>query len=452
MSNLISKKTKQGHRAPRPALIARTIKDLKPGEWASAPAARGEGVLEARRLTNGGIRYYLRTTNREGKRDRTPLGIDITFNQAKQKATQLSLRYQFGERDLRKALKFEQNELDRLAREQEASAQVAAASSKQTLGVLLDAYATQLERDKKPSAREVRAALHHHVRDAWPALWNKPIEEIDADDLVTIVAAPANAGHSRQAEKIRAYLRAAFSAGVKARHNAKALPALRVLRMTANPARDLTPVAGANKARNRALSLAELRAYWSRIHDAPEFAPLRFHLLTGCQRIQQLARATQADVDVDTQSLRLLDIKGRRTSARQHYVPLLPAAVDAMHAMQSRIAGPYVFTVTAGVSGADYAGIFKRVRKVAEAMHLDGELPGGLFTPGDLRRTVETRLADAGVSREVRAHLQSHGLGGVQERYYDRNDYLPATRAALETLERLFTGGDANVVSIKRNA
>jgi hypothetical protein len=44
---------------------------------------------------------------------------------------------------------------------------------------------------------------------------------------------------------------------------AGAHPDLRDLRITANPARDLVTIEGANNARNRALSLAELRAYWN---------------------------------------------------------------------------------------------------------------------------------------------------------------------------------------------
>ncbi|MGH8234743.1 MAG: hypothetical protein ACREPU_11220 [Rhodanobacteraceae bacterium] len=219
--------------------------------------------------------------------------------------------------------------------------------------------------------------------------------------------------------------------------------------MTSNPARDLTPIEGANKARDRALSRAELGAYWKRT-QARDQAPLRFHLLTGCQRIQQLARATQGDFDSDTESLRLLDTKGRRTSPRQHLVPILPAALDTMHEMHCGAFGPYVFTLTGGKSGADYAGIFKRIHRIADAMLEAGELPGGSFTPGDLRRTVETRLAEAGVSRDVRARLQSHGLSGVQECHYDRYDYLPETRAALEKLYDLLTADWAKVVPIRR--
>jgi len=447
---------KQAKRSPRAALTQRTIDALKAGEWAAAPTSRGAGVMEARRLASGGIAYYLRITVKPGQRERVPVGVGITFDKAKQEAAKLSLRYQQGERDLRAVLDAEQREKEREHKAKEAATEAAkeaeAVKRARTLGALLTAYADQLARDGKPSARSIRAELYHHVRDAWPKLWTAPVADVTSDDLLAIVAVPANAGNLRQAEKVRAYLRAAFAAGMKARHNAKALPALRALRITANPAASLTPIEGANKARDRALSLAELRAYWQRIRDVPEHAALRFHLLTGCQRVQQLARTTVADFDADTQSLRLLDAKGKRTTPRQHHVPLIPAAIEAMRAMHAGEAGPFLFTLTAGVSGADYSGIFKRVRAIADAMQAAGELPGGPFTAGDLRRTVETRLADAGVSRDVRAHLQSHGLGGVQARHYDRHDYLPQTRAALDTLHRLLTGTGAKVVPIKRKA
>ena len=36
-----------------------------------------------------------------------------------------------------------------------------------------------------------------------------------------------------------------------------------------------------------------------------------------------------------------------------------------------------------------------------------------------IRSGIETLLVAQGVSREIRGHLQSHGLTGVQARYYD---------------------------------
>jgi len=58
------------------------------------------------------------------------------------------------------------------------------------------------------------------------------------------------------------------------------------------------------------------------------------------------------------------------------------------------------------------------------------------FELRDLRRTCETMLAAMGVSSGVRAQLQSHGLGGVQSRHYDRHTYTEEKREALQRCEQ----------------
>ena len=54
------------------------------------------------------------------------------------------------------------------------------------------------------------------------------------------------------------------------------------------------------------------------------------------------------------------------------------------------------------------------------------------FEMRDLRRTCETMLAALGVSSDIRAQVQSHGLGGVQARHYDRHNYMAEKRSTLE--------------------
>ena len=99
--------------------------------------------------------------------------------------------------------------------------------------------------------------------------------------------------------------------------------------------------------------------------------------------------------------------------------------------------GPCVFTLTKGATAAGISGIGDALDAVNEAMSKAEELPGGRFTARDLRRTVETRLSAEGVSLEDRAHLQSHGLSGVQSRHYDKHKRVNEARAALEKLRRL---------------
>jgi hypothetical protein len=61
---------------------------------------------------------------------------------------------------------------------------------------------------------------------------------------------------------------------------------------------------------------------------------------------------------------------------------------------------------------------------------------------------VETALASLRVSQEIRGHLLSHGVTGVQAASYDGHDYAPQKLEALETLHRFLTETSASVVHI----
>lgn len=437
-------------------MTVRGLAALQPGRWLTDAGHRNEGTLRAKGGPNG-ARFYFRHRNSAGKREDLPIGSfdesgiqGLTLEQARKRCKELRDRYMAGEHDLRDAL-----DADRRARERQRAAEdavIAAENARPTLGALLAAYVAQLRRNGKLRAREVESALAKHVEHAWPKLWAKPAADISADDCLAIVAKLVDAGTLRQAGKLRSYLRAAYAAGIRARQSAVALPALRVMKLTVNPARDLATIEGSVGVRDRALSVAELRAYWRRIEHLPDApgALLRFHLLTGGQRIEQLARARVEDFDADTQCLRLRDPKGKRTSPRIHDVPLIPEALAAMQAMHGGAVGPFVFTVTGGQTGVAYKTLGGYMRAIYAAMLGAGEVEKGAFTPGDLRRTVETRLAALGIGKDVRGQLQSHGLGGVQARHYDRHDYAQEKRAALEALHHLLTGTGATVTPIKR--
>jgi integrase len=155
--------------------------------------------------------------------------------------------------------------------------------------------------------------------------------------------------------------------------------------------------------------------------------------LTG-QRVVQLLAAVEEDVELPPAApaspkskakpaptkLRLLvltDSKGRGAKPKRHALPLTPRLIE----------------LWAVAKGARTADVFT-VRGAASTA-LKTLAPGA--TPMDLRRTIETALMDAGVSREDRAELLSHGRnGGVQQKHYERTDYLEPKLRALEVLER----------------
>jgi hypothetical protein len=78
------------------------------------------------------------------------------------------------------------------------------------------------------------------------------------------------------------------------------------------------------------------------------------------------------------------------------------------------------------------------------------------FQLRDVRRTAETLLAGLKISSDVRAQVQSHGLGGVQNRHYDHHDYVLEKKQAIEKWARhltaLKTGKTGKVVPFERAA
>jgi integrase len=283
----------------------------------------------------------------------------------------------------------------------------------------------------------VRNQIKKDVELAFPALWNKPALAITIDDAVAIIGKLNDEGKPRQADKIRSYIKSAYRAAINARGNVKAPKVLRELNVTSNPASDVDKVKGSSEAADRALSLAEFRAYWKHIQALPE--PRRsvamLHVLTGGQRMQQLARVTLVDIDRDSMAMRMQDGKGKRDKPRIYWVPLLPEALECIDRIT--IAGKFVFSSNGGVSPMHISYISDIVTDVCSKMAEAKELQGDPFTGKAIRATIETRLMKKPyrVSSDVLARLLSHGLGGVQAKNYMHD---PMTEEMTEALEKLW--------------
>lgn len=326
-----------------------------------------------------------------------------------------------------------------------------------TFGDLMTAYVTDLEAEGKPSAKAVGNAIAKDIEKAFPRLWRKPAKSISIDDCVSIIGRLSDEDKARQADKMRSYIKAAFTRAINARGNAKASKVMRELRLTSNPARDITKLEGSSEAKTRALSLAEFQCYWRRIQQLPE--PRRslamLHVITGGQRQQQLARVTLADIDRDGMTMTMLDGKGRRKKPRVHVVPLLPLTLELIDNITG--GGEFVFSANGGTSPIDTAYLTRIASKVCSDMAEAGELEGVPFTAGTIRATIETRLMNRPyrVSSDVLARLLSHGLGGVQAKHYAHDSMHDEQVEALEKLQRMIEGEpepSADVLQFVRRA
>ena len=434
------------------SITAKGLGALKPGKAINESLGQGEGALQARGTTKG-YRFFFRYGD---KQTRVPLpafndaGALLTLAEAKQKARALSARYlelKAEGRDLLQTLKAEQRAAEQ-AREAERRKAEEQGDKPITFGALMAAYVEWMQRASKLSVYDVTNTIGNHI-EPHAGQWNKPANELTLDDVLVILEPLTTAGKLTTARKVRAYIRRAYTLGLRARTSAQA-SAFRRFQIGHNPAADSAPVEGANNARHIALSLADLRAIWKRASrpDEPAGPLLRAYLLLGGQRFEQLRRATVADVA--DERLTLLDSKGKRTQPRRHVLPMLPEAQAAIDEMRGAKLGPFLFTLTHGESGADRSRIGKMVAELAGRMVEAGEI-SERFTLGALRSTVETQLAAAGVQSDTLAQLQSHGLSGVQWRHYNRHDYHAEKLAALEKLRDLMTKAPAKVTKLKTN-
>jgi len=112
--------------------------------------------------------------------------------------------------------------------------------------------------------------------------------------------------------------------------------------------------------------------------------------------------------------------------------------------------GPFLLSLDNGNSPLAYHKLWELVQSVATEM-LDAKEVDRLFTPGTIRKTVETRLAAKKVPDEVLARLLSHGLGGVQARNYNAHHYDDEKRAALRKLRALCDPPKGKVVQFRKS-
>jgi len=301
----------------------------------------------------------------------------------------------------------------------------AARAEKNTLKVMLDSYSDFLESLGRSSHKETRALFEKHVYQPWPQLSSSPANQLSTELFTDIIRGIAKSGKGRTANKVRSYIHAAYQVALGSRSKASIPEHFKDFGITSNPAAFTTADETQNRADKNPLSISELRTYWKSIKDAAGFrgAVLRLHMLTGGQRIAQLARLRTKDSG--STMIKLFDAKGRPgKAAREHLIPLIPAAAHAL--VECNPIGEYALSTDGGKTHIAGTTLSKWAKE-----HGSG-IPA--FTAKRIRSGIETALAAKGISMDDRGHLQSHGISGVQSRHYDGYDYAKEKTRALKTL------------------
>lgn len=431
--------------------------------WLSDRGSRGAGRLVAK-TGEGRAIFYFAYFDTEGARRFLQIGPfdsngtrGVTLARARDRAAELSAMHRNGTPNLHEHLEREQEAKDRAhraAKEAEQSAQ--AAAKRGTLRQVLEAYTAHLEKRRKQSAGDVRRIFARHVLESAPDMAARRAADIPVDDFRGLLSKLVKAEKGRTAAKLRSYMRAAF---MHVLDDDELRPSFG---LAVNPVASINgkKYSAFNRARRRNLSGDELRAFLQHLEKVPAGVTkdaVLLALLLGGQRPAQLLRARPVDVDLSAGTITMFDGKGSRKQPRVHTIPLTKQAGAIVQALLERgdedKAQAFVFSTDGGKTHLRPETAAAVVTEISKAMVKAKQSPEP-FQMRDLRRTCETTLASLKVSSDVRAQLQSHGLGGIQARHYDMHEYMTEKREALELwqrhLEHLLTGKTAKVVPMKR--
>ena len=375
-------------------LTERAIRDAQPGSkhrflWDAQ--VKGLGV----RVTTAGSKAYVLDYRIHGRRRRPVLARvgEVSLREARLRAVAELARIRAGESDL-------------LTRRQEARE---APTVNDGLDRFFGEYApTRIatERLTERTTREYRGQAERHVR---PALGRLRIEDVRRQDVERMVSPLAPVTRNR--------LLALTSRLFTLFEHWELRP------QRTNPARGIERAI--EEPRDRVLSPSELAALGDALARVEEAKPapvaaIRFAALTGL-RISEVLAMQWAHVQPENGAVVLPKTKtGRRVHG-------LPAAALELLASLPRI-NEWVFTT--GRGGREAAVSYKTARAVFTSVAADAGVPDARLH--DLRRTVMTRAAGAGLGAHVLRDLLGHKTTAMADRYVRHAG--AAVRDAQETI------------------
>jgi integrase len=325
----------------------------------------------------------------------------------------------------------------------------ASRSTDNTFGALAQRYLVEYARRHKRSHKRDERNLQLHVLPRWA---KRSYEEINRGDVIELVEGLVTAGTPTLANRIQSLVSSVFTFAMDAE--------LREF----NPCHRLRK-RGAERAGERVLSDGEIRLFWAGILANPRQRrtgrALQLALLTAA-RVSELANMSRDELEHITDSARATwIIPGARTkNKRDHLVPLVPAARAIVLDLLEMI-GPeeqYLFPTRSRKRKGPMRG-----NSLTQAMDYFSQRVKGTDdasrtwrlenpTPHDLRRTVETRLAELRIPKEIRDRVLNHIPQDVGSKHYNKYDYADDKRAALTrwavAIESVLDESGAVVVSI----
>lgn len=340
--------------------------------------------------------------------------------------------------------------LEARRRAEEERAKIAAEGREHTLrGLFEDWESVYLAHHRKDAGKSAREYFEH---DVFPYLGDARAKAITRSDITYTLDRILKRGARRKTNAVLALLKQMFAHGI-----------VRGI-VDTDPTYGFTKrhAGGREASRERVLSVEELQALAVKLRAAglsePLQAAVRLILATGV-RVGELSHARWVNVDLAAATWKIP--KEDSKNGREHLIHLSGFARAELRTLEAFRQGDWLLASRDGKAAIADKAIAKALRDRQREKALKGRstsavgalrLPGGDWSPHDLRRTFATRLADLGVAPHVVERALNHTMQGVMA-VYNRHDYQAERKEALDRwgaeLERIFASAPpANVVDL----
>lgn len=292
---------------------------------------------------------------------------------------------------------------------------------------LFDLYVTWLESAGKRSAPEVRRSLD---RDVTPTLGaDTKAKDVEPDDIREVLSRIVQQGHLVYANRVRGYMSAAFTQGIHHDNSPARLDTIQ-FGLKYNPVTSVPKAIKSEPVGERDLSRSEIRDLWAALTTGDSCTlgvatAVKLMLATGL-RVQEVVEARWSEIDLEAKRWELP--ASRTKKARAHVVPLNAVAASLLERLKSWSAGSIYLFPHHHRKGNDLPMAWRSPNQMLTRLCEDKGWER--ITARDIRRTVKSRMGEAGISKDLRDRLQGHAMTDVSSKHYDRYDYLPEKTAA----------------------
>lgn len=332
--------------------------------------------------------------------------------------------------------------------QQAEQAELARQSALITVNDLFERWAEIDLVNRKDGGKEIRRMFE---KDVLPIIGGLVVTDVRKSHITDITDKLLKRGVNRMAKLIFSLMRQMFRFAVERD----------ILEFDPSAAIKKAKIGGKDNERERTLSADEIRLLYKQMPDAnflPGTGAAIWIMLSTCCRVGEISKARWEHVDFDKREWTIPAENSK--SGKPHTVYLSDFAINQFRVLAQFQSSEWLFpnrdnsnhvcekSITKQVHGRQSEKIFSNRTQHNQAL----VLPGGHWTPHDLRRTGATLMSELGVLPDVIERCLNHAEQNKMKRVYQRHEYRAEQATAWRILgERLtlLTGNQRNVIPIR---